>query len=102
MVGSIPTVAPYVLPQLIDRCRTEYPHLLVHTREDFRPSLLRGVLDGELDLALVSLPIKDAHISVEKLYSEPLLLAVGVGPSPRQKGGGQRPGSRARDVHSAR
>lgn len=78
VVGSIPTVAPYLLPQLIDRCRTEFPNLLVHTREDFRPSLLRGVLDGELDLALVSLPIKDPHISVEKLYSEPLLLAVGV------------------------
>jgi len=77
VVGAIPTVAPYVLPQLIGRCRTEFPNLVIHVREDFRTDLIRGVIDGELDLALTSLPVKDPRISVEPIFTEPLLLLVG-------------------------
>lgn len=76
LVGAIPTVAPYLLPQLFDRCRTEFPHLVIHSREDFRSQLVRSVLEGDLDLALVSLPVKDPRLSVELLFTEPLLLAV--------------------------
>jgi len=76
VVGAIPTVAPYLLPQLVDRCRTQFPHLVIHTREDFRSQLVKSVVDGDLDLALVSLPVKDPRLSVEPLFTEPLLLAV--------------------------
>jgi LysR family transcriptional regulator, hydrogen peroxide-inducible genes activator len=75
-IGAIPTVAPYLLPTVLNRCRQEHPNLVVHAREDFRTPLCKGVLDGELDLALVSLPVKDAQLSVEPLFTEPLLLAV--------------------------
>lgn len=76
-VGSIPTLAPYLLPQLLDRCRTQFPNLLVHTREAFRGPLLDAVIAGELDFALVALPVEDHRLSVESLFTEPLLLAVG-------------------------
>jgi len=76
LVGAISTVAPYILPQLVDRCRTQFPHLVIHTREDFRSQLVRSVVEGELDLALVSLPVKDPRLSVESIFTEPLLLAV--------------------------
>src|SRR3954471_15307687 len=36
VVGAIPTLAPYLLPRAIERARVEHPHLIVHTREDFR------------------------------------------------------------------
>jgi len=77
VVGAIPTVAPYLLPQLIGRCRTEFPNLVIQVREDFRTELIRGVIDGELDLALTSLPVKDPRVSVEPIFTEPLLLLVG-------------------------
>ena len=48
-------------------------------REDFRSDLNRAVLEGELDLAVVTLPIKDHRLSVEPLLTEPLLLVVGKG-----------------------
>ena len=75
-VGAIQTFAPYALPTLIARCRQRYPNLEIYVREDFRSQLLRGVLEGELDLAIVSQPVKDARLSVEPLLTEPLLLAV--------------------------
>jgi len=37
------------------------------------------VLEGELDLAVVTMPIRDHRLSVEPLMIEPLLLVVGKG-----------------------
>lgn len=76
-VGAITTLAPYLMPQMLALCRTRLPHLQVNLREDFRPDLTKAVLDGELDLAIVSLPVKDPRISVETLFDETLLLVVG-------------------------
>jgi len=76
-VGAITTLAPYLMPQLLALCRTRLPHLQVNLREDFRSDLTKAVIDGELDLAIVSLPVKDPRISVEPLFSETLLLVVG-------------------------
>ncbi len=76
-VGAITTLAPYLMPQLLALSRARLPHLQVNLREDFRPELTQAVVDGELDLAIVSLPVKDPRISVERLFTETLLLVVG-------------------------
>ena len=78
-VGAVPTVAPYLLAPLIERCRVTHPNLTVHLREDFRSDLARAVLEGELDFAVMPLPIKDHRLSIEPLLTEPLLLVVGKG-----------------------
>ncbi len=75
-VGALPTIAPYLLVPLVAKCRKDYPNLTIYAREDFRPDLVRAVIDGELDLAIVTLPVKDARISIEPLLTEPLLLVV--------------------------
>jgi len=76
-VGAIPSVAPYVLPALIAQARLDYPQLQIRAREDFRPELIDAVLDGSLDLAIVSTPVTSPALAVETLIREPLLLAVG-------------------------
>lgn len=76
-VGAITTLAPYLMPQLLALCQTRLPHLEVNVREDFRADLTKAVLEGELDLAIVSLPVKDPQISVEPLFEETLQLVVG-------------------------
>ena len=78
-VGAVPTVAPYLLAPLIARCRETHPNLIVHVREDFRSDLCRAVLEGELDLAVITLPVKDHRLSIEPLLTEALLLVVGKG-----------------------
>jgi LysR family hydrogen peroxide-inducible transcriptional activator len=76
-VGAIPTLAPYLLPSLIMRCRKRHPNLEVQVREDFRGHLTQLVIEGELDLAVVALPVKEPRLFVESLVKEPLLLVVG-------------------------
>lgn len=76
-VGAVQTVMPYLMSPLIAAVRQSHPNLLVNAQEDFRAHLVRGVVDGDLDLAVVPTPVKDHRISVEPLLSEPLLLVVG-------------------------
>jgi LysR family hydrogen peroxide-inducible transcriptional activator len=75
-VGTVPTLAPYLLPPVLERCRALYSNLLVQTHEDFRPDLVRGVIDGNFDLVIVPQPVKDPRVSIEVLFNEPLLLVV--------------------------
>ncbi|HXA14541.1 MAG TPA: LysR family transcriptional regulator [Opitutaceae bacterium] len=77
MVGATPTIAPYLLPRLLARCREAHPNLQVQTQENFRNPLVRAVVEGELDLVISSLPVSDPRLHVEPIYSEPLLLVVG-------------------------
>ncbi|MEY4088733.1 MAG: hypothetical protein RJB55_1004 [Verrucomicrobiota bacterium] len=76
-IGAVQTVMPYLVSDLVIRCRTSHPHLMIGAHEGFRADLVRAVLEGTLDLAVVPLPVKDRQLAVEPLLSEPLLLAVG-------------------------
>jgi LysR family transcriptional regulator, hydrogen peroxide-inducible genes activator len=76
-VGAVQTVMPYLVVPLIGRCRQELPNLTIDAREDFRSDLVRAVIEGELDLAVVPMPVEDHRLSIEPLLTEPLLLVVG-------------------------
>jgi LysR family transcriptional regulator, hydrogen peroxide-inducible genes activator len=76
-VGAVQTVMPYLVVPLIARCREEHPNLTIDAREGFRSDLVRAVVEGELDLAVVPLPVKDHRVSIEPLLTESLLLVVG-------------------------
>jgi LysR family transcriptional regulator, hydrogen peroxide-inducible genes activator len=76
-VGAVQTVMPYLMTPFIAELRTSHPNLLIDAREDFRSKLVQAVVEGELDLAVVPLPVKEHRISIEPLLTEPLLLVVG-------------------------
>ncbi len=76
-IGCIPTLAPYLLPRVIACCRARFPALEITAHENFYPRLVELVVQGEIDIALVARPIKDARVIVEPLMQEPLLLALG-------------------------
>jgi len=76
-VGAVQTVMPYLMIPFIAQLRESHPNLLVSAQEDFRGDLVRAVVEGDLDLAVVPLPVKDHRISIEPLLIEPLLLVVG-------------------------
>lgn len=76
-VGAVQTVMPYLMTPFIAQLRESHPNLLVNAQEDFRGNLVRAVVEGELDLAIVPLPVKDHRISIEPMLIEPLLLVVG-------------------------
>jgi LysR family hydrogen peroxide-inducible transcriptional activator len=76
-IGAVQTVMPYLVSDLVIRCRTSHPHQMIDAHEGFRSELVRAVLEGTLDLAVVPLPVKDRQLAIEPLLSEPLVLAVG-------------------------
>ncbi len=75
-VGAIPTIAPFVLPAAVLRFSKAHPGIRLQLQEDRTERLLADVLAGELDVAIMALPIRDDRLHVEKLYSEPLVMAL--------------------------
>jgi LysR family hydrogen peroxide-inducible transcriptional activator len=75
-VGAIPTVAPYLLPGLLSRFARRFPRAELAVEENLTQPTLRACLEGELDVAVVALPIDDPQLAAQPLLTEPLLLAV--------------------------
>jgi LysR family transcriptional regulator, hydrogen peroxide-inducible genes activator len=78
-IGAIPTVAPYLLPDALRAFTRAYPSVELIIQEDLTAHLLAAAAAGDLDLALVALPITDDRLAVEPLFTEPLLLALPLG-----------------------
>jgi LysR family hydrogen peroxide-inducible transcriptional activator len=78
-VGAIPTVAPYLLPRTLERFVRHHPTVELSVEEDVTQHLIETTAAGELDLAVLALPIDDERLHVEPLWSEPLLLALPPG-----------------------
>jgi len=75
-VGAIPTIAPYLLPQALQGFLRRYPGVDVTVHEDLTQHLVSAALAGELDVAVVALPIPDPRLTLEPLLTEPLLVAL--------------------------
>lgn len=56
-LGVIPTVAPYWLPALLPTVRTKFPRLELILREEQTNRLLGQLNTGQLDAAMVALPV---------------------------------------------
>ncbi len=73
-LGAIPTVAPFLLPPLLRRMRSALPELTVLLREETTAGLLRAVESGEVDFALIALPMALGHLRAHPLFREELWL----------------------------
>lgn len=75
-VGIIYTIAPYLLPHLVPKQVEQTPQMPLVLQENYTNRLLELLRQGELDCAIVALPIPDSGLAVEPLYDEPFLVAV--------------------------
>src|SRR5881227_420765 len=75
-VGAIPTIAPYVLPELVVTFQEHYPDVTLEIVEDVTEGITQRIEAGELDVALASTCQKSPTLGVEHLGKEPLLLLV--------------------------
>ena len=73
-LGIIPTVAPYVLPRLIRHLAARFPDLDLRPREAVTPRLMRDLVEGRLDLALLALPVSEPSLTEYPLFDEDFLL----------------------------
>ena len=73
-IGIIPTVAPYLLPTIIDNLTRMNGDLDIHVRETVTPKLLQDLADGRLDTAIVALPVSEPALTEIALFSEVFVL----------------------------
>jgi LysR family hydrogen peroxide-inducible transcriptional activator len=75
-VGAIPTVAPYFLPQVLRQFSQEHPKATLIVQENTTDALLKNCRQGEIDLAILALPLPAKYLDVEELFEEQLLLVL--------------------------
>lgn len=75
-IGAIPTIAPFFLPNLLRQFSTEFPAASIIVQEDTTDHLLKRCTQGEIDLAILALPVPAKYLEVEELFQEELLLVL--------------------------
>lgn len=75
-VGAIPTILPYFLAPLLKGFTERYPEVDLHVRESTTAELVELVLEGLIDVAILSLPVDGAGLVMKELFRDPLHLAV--------------------------
>ena len=73
-VGMIPTIAPYLLPKVIENLARLHPELDIRVRETLTPKLIKEVAEGRLDTAIVALPVSEPSLAEIALFRENFLL----------------------------
>lgn len=73
-IGIIPTLAPYLLPVMIDKVTALHPELDLHIRETLTANLIQEITDGRLDTAIVALPVSEPSLTEVALFTENFLL----------------------------
>ncbi len=77
-LGVISTLGPYYLPSLLREGRARFPRLALRIREALTDDLLGDLRRGDLDAALVALPVEGDGLASETLFFEPFHLACPI------------------------
>src|SRR5271170_2574848 len=77
-LGIIPTLAPYILPQVLPELQRRYPDLRLSLVETYTKTLLNELIRGNIDLVLLALPVERADVETLHLFEDRFLLAVHI------------------------
>jgi LysR family hydrogen peroxide-inducible transcriptional activator len=75
-IGVIGTTARWLMPQLLAAVAAQHPRVHPIVSEGSTTTIVPGVLSGQLNGAIIHLPIDDPELVVEPLFAEDLLLLV--------------------------
>lgn len=75
-VGIIPTLGPYLLRETISHFKAQHPDAKLVIHEDTTDVLLEKLMNAELDVCYISLPVDRQQITTERLFVEPLYIAI--------------------------
>ncbi|MGE8281465.1 MAG: LysR substrate-binding domain-containing protein [Stenotrophomonas sp.] len=78
-LGIFPTLGPYLLPHVVPAIRQRFPQLEMLLVEEKSDVLLAQLRNGQLDAALLALPVADDQLHTEFLFEEPFVLAAPEG-----------------------
>jgi len=75
-LAAIYTVGPYLLPALVRQLQRDVPQMPLLLNENFTVRLLEMLRNGEIDAAVMALPLPEAGLAVVPLYDETFVAAV--------------------------
>ncbi len=75
-LGAKPTLGPYLLPHVVAHLHRQYPELKLYVREGAPRELEYELARGLHDVILAQLPVTGAELVTQRLFREPLYLAM--------------------------
>ncbi len=75
-IGAIPTIAPFFLPDFLRQFATEFPKAMLIVQEDTTDNLIKRIKQGEIDIAVMALPVAAKYLEIEELFSEELFVVL--------------------------
>lgn len=72
-LAVIPTVAPYILPNLLESYATNFPGVRLEIVELETKQVIKALRNNEIDAALVSTPLEEDGIKEYPLFYEPFV-----------------------------
>jgi LysR family hydrogen peroxide-inducible transcriptional activator len=82
-LGVIPTIAPFLLPAMLPRLRSEWPDLKLYLREETSNAACEALHRGQLDCVLLALPFNCGEVDTAPLFQDRLYVAFPPGEAPR-------------------
>jgi LysR family hydrogen peroxide-inducible transcriptional activator len=74
-LGSIPTIAPYIISHIVKSIRKEFSGIKLYIRENTTANLVSELIDNKLDLVLLALPYDAGQVETNVIYREGMHLA---------------------------
>jgi LysR family hydrogen peroxide-inducible transcriptional activator len=75
-IGAIPTIGPYLLPELVPILRKLAPAMPLVIEENLTGNLAPMLRDGELDVVIIALPFAMPGVKTDFVYEEPFSIVV--------------------------
>lgn len=75
-MGVIGTTGRWLVPPLLMAMAADYPRVAVRVLEGNTTNLLPALVGGELDLAIVNLPLREPELQLEPLFEEDFVLVA--------------------------
>ena len=75
-LGIIYTIGPYLLPALVRQLLKDAPQMPLLLTENFTVKLVDLLKNGEIDVAIMALPLPEAGLVLQPVYDEPFIIAV--------------------------
>lgn len=75
-LGCIPTIAPFLLCDLVQEVNVRYPNLHLLLREDTTANLLAALRTGELDVLILALPMEIGNLERRIVGQDPFRMVM--------------------------
>ncbi len=75
-LGVIYTIGPYLLPSLVRQLLKDAPQMPLLLTENFTVKLIDLLKNGEIDVAIMALPLPETGLMLQPVYDESFVVAV--------------------------